>query len=96
MKFINTIMSLILRFLILSYQAIFSASAGRQCRFEPTCSHYATQALKQHHIVYALWLIIKRLWKCAPLSAYRGGWHYDPVPSHACASCDDDTKTPQK
>ena len=90
MIFLNQIISLLLRFLIVWYQAIFSVFAGRQCRFEPTCSHYALEALKKHSIINACVLIIKRLWKCSPLSSYAGDWHYDPVPF--CYSCDNDRK----
>jgi putative membrane protein insertion efficiency factor len=79
-----------LRFLILCYRFIFSVSAGRQCRFEPTCSHYASEALKNHTFTKALWLVIKRIWKCSPFSRYQNDWYCDPVPPVFCG--DDDTK----
>jgi putative membrane protein insertion efficiency factor len=78
-----------LRFLIFCYQMIFSISSGRQCRFEPTCSCYANQALRHHNSVKALWLILKRLYKCSPFSRYRHDWYYDPVPL-SCSDDDDD------
>ena len=46
------------------------------CRFTPTCSQYAQQAVQKHGLVKGSWLALKRLCKCHP-------WHtggYDPVP----------------
>lgn len=48
----------------------------RACRFEPTCSHYAEQAVRRHGVVRGLALAGGRLLRCNPWS--RGG--YDPVP----------------
>ena len=50
-------------------------STGR-CRYSPTCSLYAKQALVKHGLFYGAWLSIKRLLKCHPWSP--GG--FDPVP----------------
>lgn len=46
------------------------------CRFEPTCSKYALEALHTHHLFRALWLILCRVGRCHPW----GGSGYDPVP----------------
>jgi len=46
------------------------------CRFHPTCSEYAKEALESHGLVMGIWLTIKRLSKCHPL----GGSGFDPVP----------------
>ena len=48
----------------------------RVCRYEPTCSHYAEQAVRRHGVVRGLGLAAWRLLRCNPWSA--GG--YDPVP----------------
>lgn len=48
----------------------------RSCRFAPTCSQYAAEAVGKHGIGSGLWLSLKRVLKCHPWS--RGG--YDPVP----------------
>jgi putative membrane protein insertion efficiency factor len=47
------------------------------CRFAPTCSHYAAEAVQQHGAVRGGWLALRRIVRCTPLSA--GG--LDPVPS---------------
>lgn len=58
------------------YQYCISPLLPPTCRFTPTCSQYAVDALKKHGPVYGLWLTAKRLLKCHPW----GGSGYDPVP----------------
>jgi uncharacterized protein len=53
------------------------ATTGPACRFEPTCSEYAHQALATHGLAHGLYLTLRRLLRCRPW----GGWGYDPVPS---------------
>lgn len=53
---------------------VFGASCG--CRFSPTCSHYAADAVRTHGAVIGAWLALRRLVKCTPL--HPGG--FDPVP----------------
>lgn len=64
------------------YQIVISPLLGPRCRYFPTCSEYAIQAINCHGVRKGCWLAIKRLLKCHPLSA--GG--YDPVPQckHGC------------
>lgn len=64
------------RWLIQFYRLFISPMLGPRCRFYPSCSTYALEALEQHSLGYALWLIIKRLGRCQPW----GGSGYDPVP----------------
>jgi putative membrane protein insertion efficiency factor len=52
------------------------ATAGPACRFEPTCSEYAHQALATFGLGRGLYLTLRRLSRCRPM----GGWGYDPVP----------------
>ena len=62
--------------LISIYQRLISPLLGPCCRFHPTCSEYAKEALESHGLVMGIWLTIKRLSKCHPL----GGSGFDPVP----------------
>ena len=62
--------------LISIYQRLISPLMGPCCRFHPTCSEYAKEALESHGLVMGIWLTIKRLSKCHPL----GGSGFDPVP----------------
>lgn len=63
-------------FLVQFYQAVFGQFFGGQCRFQPTCSHYAITALQEHGAIRGVWLTLKRLLRCHPL----GGAGFDPVP----------------
>lgn len=58
------------------YQLAISPLIGPRCRFQPTCSNYAIEALKNHGVVKGGWLTLKRILKCHPL--HEGG--ADPVP----------------
>lgn len=57
------------------YQA-FSSTRPPRCRFFPSCSSYAYEALETHGLVRGTWLSTKRICKCHPL----GSHGYDPVP----------------
>jgi len=63
--------------LIRLYQLTLSPWLGRQCRYEPTCSVYAAQALERFGVRRGLVLAAKRLLRCHPW----GSSGYDPVPS---------------
>ncbi|HKO80558.1 MAG TPA: membrane protein insertion efficiency factor YidD [Chitinophagaceae bacterium] len=76
MKTIMYILSLPFILLIKIYQLIISPWIGPKCRYTPTCSHYAIEALKKHGALKGLWLTIKRIGRCHPW----GGSGYDPVP----------------
>ena len=54
--------------------AIFGSACG--CRFYPTCSHYAAEAIRTHGALYGAWLTVVRLAKCTPL--HPGGFDYVP------------------
>lgn len=62
--------------LIKGYQKWVSPLLGSNCRFNPTCSHYAIDAINYHGVIKGCWLAAKRILKCHPLNA--GG--EDPVP----------------
>jgi len=61
---------------ILFYQKCISPFTPPSCRFTPTCSEYAKQALRKHGPVKGLYLAIWRILRCNPW----GGSGYDPVP----------------
>ncbi|MBE6317386.1 MAG: membrane protein insertion efficiency factor YidD [Bacteroidales bacterium] len=58
------------------YQLCISPLFPPACRFTPTCSHYAIEAIKKHGAIKGLWLAIKRISRCHPW----GDGGYDPVP----------------
>ena len=58
------------------YQRLLSPLLGPRCRFHPTCSAYAVQALEQHGVVRGSVLAARRIARCHPLN--EGG--FDPVP----------------
>lgn len=60
--------------------AIFGPACG--CRFHPTCSHYAAEALRTHGALTGGWLTLKRLTKCTPL--HSGGFDPVPAPRRTC------------
>ncbi|MDO8953850.1 MAG: membrane protein insertion efficiency factor YidD [Gammaproteobacteria bacterium] len=62
--------------LIKLYKITISPLLGNRCRFYPSCSEYASEAIDRYSFVFALWLIAKRLLKCQPL--HKGG--LDPLP----------------
>lgn len=65
-----------LKLLILAYRWLISPLLAPSCRFHPSCSEYAEQALSRHGASRGSWLIAKRVCRCGPWSP--GGW--DPVP----------------
>lgn len=65
--------------LIRGYQYLISPLLGNHCRFYPSCSCYAIEAMEVHGATRGTWLALRRLGRCHP-------WHpggYDPVPDKA-------------
>ncbi len=62
--------------LIRGYQLLISPLLGHRCRFYPSCSHYAIEALRVHGLTRGLYLTCRRLLRCGPWNP--GG--LDPVP----------------
>ena len=69
-------MQKILIFLLRLYQLGISPLLGPRCRFYPSCSAYAMEAVQEHGAAHGSWLALRRVCKCHPL--HPGG--YDPVP----------------
>jgi hypothetical protein len=76
-------------FLIELYRHTISPLRLPTCRFTPTCSQYAVEALSEYGLIHGGWLAVVRLLKCGPW--HRGGW--DPIPERRGHSrgpqCDD-------
>lgn len=60
------------------YQAFISPMLGPKCRFDPSCSHYAVEAIEEWGVLKGTWLGIKRIFKCHPW----GPFGPDPVPKN--------------
>jgi uncharacterized protein len=73
---------LILIALVRGYQLLISPLMGSRCRFYPSCSQYALEALRTHGALAGSWMTLRRLLRCHPL--HPGG--FDPVPP----KCDND------
>lgn len=69
-------MSKLLILLIRFYQGAISPHFPAVCRYTPTCSQYAVEAIRKHGPAKGTWLAIKRIARCHPW----GGSGYDPVP----------------
>ncbi len=72
-------LSYILLRLIDAYAVTLGPHLGGRCRFEPSCSHYAKDAIQVHGAGKGSWLALKRIARCGPWT--KGG--FDPVPQQA-------------
>jgi len=69
-------MARILMSMIKAYQVLLSPFFGQQCRFYPTCSQYALEAINKHGAIVGSYYAVRRLLRCHP-------WHtggHDPIP----------------
>jgi len=69
-------LALPLVWLVYAWQLLFSPWLGSSCRFHPSCSAYAVEALGRHGAARGSWLAARRIARCHPF--HRGG--FDPVP----------------
>ena len=70
----------ILVFIIIGYQRFVSPYFPSSCRFDPTCSHYAKEAIQTHGVFKGTYLSVSRIIKCHPIKLLGGSEGYDPVP----------------
>ncbi len=76
-------MRTLLTFLVKLYRWFISPMLGQNCRFYPSCSSYALEALERHGALQGSWLATRRICRCHPWNP--GG--YDPVPDPAHELC---------
>jgi uncharacterized protein len=79
-----------LQLIIRGYQLLISPMLGPRCRFHPSCSHYAQEALQVHGLRRGGWLALRRIGRCNP-------WHpggLDLVPPASSAAPTDNIKRP--
>ena len=74
--FLNLILSYVLKAMITIYKYVISPLLGPKCRYLPTCSSYALEAIEVHGALKGGWLGVKRIFRCHPW----GDSGYDPVP----------------
>jgi uncharacterized protein len=63
-----------------AYRAVISPLMPHVCRFTPSCSSYALEALEKHGPIKGSWLTLKRLSRCHPITWLGGSSGFDPVP----------------
>ena len=69
-------MKILILALLRFYRYAISPMLGRNCRFVPSCSEYAVEAVQRHGALKGGWLAVRRVCRCHPFS----GGGYDPVP----------------
>ena len=77
LKGLSKALSLVLLIPIWIYQKLISPFLPANCRYSPTCSAYAVEAIKKHGPFYGFYLSARRILSCHPWSKKSG---YDPVP----------------
>jgi putative membrane protein insertion efficiency factor len=80
---LKDVLTLPFRALIWAYKLLIRPVIGPRCRYLPTCSDYALEALGTHGLARGSWLALGRLLRCHPW----GGSGYDPVPPSSPARC---------
>lgn len=75
-RLISSCLSLLLRGMIVFYRRSISPMFPPSCRYVPTCSEYALEAIGKYGPIKGVWLAVKRICRCHPW----GGSGYDPVP----------------
>lgn len=76
LRLINRLLAWLLTLPVIFYRRCISPMKPPTCRFTPTCSEYAIEALRKHGPFRGSWLAVRRILRCHPW----GGSGYDPVP----------------
>lgn len=82
-RLVDAAASAVLRFGVVAYRVTLGPFLGGHCRFHPTCSQYALDAVAQRGPWVGAWLIVWRLLRCQPFGGRAG---FDPVPPPAAAA----------
>ena len=82
-RMMSWLLSGLLRGAIRFYQLTLAYFFVGACRYEPSCSAYAAEAVTRHGALQGSWLAARRLCRCGPW----GGCGYDPVPTQRSLSC---------
>lgn len=77
-EFIQYIFILPIKLYQWTLSPLLSSLFGPKCRYEPTCSHYMIDAIKEWGVIKGIWLGTKRIGRCHPW----GGFGSDPVPKN--------------
>jgi len=80
---VKNLVKKIIIFIITLYQKYISPLKPSTCRFYPTCSEYAIQALSKYGLLRGAWLSVKRIFRCHPFDP--GG--FDPLPDSLKRNC---------
>jgi putative membrane protein insertion efficiency factor len=78
--------------LLRGYRLLISPLYGQVCRYHPSCSAYALDAVREHGSIRGSWLTLRRLGRCHPWAA--GG--YDPVPCRSSRASAGSSPSPQQ
>jgi uncharacterized protein len=76
MRALDRGLALVLRLPVLAWRYLVGPVMPAACRFEPSCSRYALEALARHGAARGAWLAVRRIARCHPW----GGCGHDPVP----------------
>lgn len=86
MRLLIRLLTLLVQAPIHLYRLAIAPFLVPSCRFAPSCSAYALEALEKHGPVRGLYLTVRRLLRCHPIRFLGGGEGFDPVPPRLTAS----------
>lgn len=87
MKFLSRAARRLVQAPVHVYRYTLSPLIGPVCRFQPTCSAYAIEAIEKHGPATGVWLTAKRLARCHPVKWLGGSEGFDPVPENRSHDC---------